>query len=261
MATAREISIPLLPGQLYHIFNRGNEQRSIFFKEDNFQYFLNKLWHKTKGFFHFYAYCLLDNHFHLLVKVASVPEIIHRAKEVRFSRVDAGFYRRYVERNPNLTVLSKGDSTYSRKIDDFINKEELSKLKPLSFTQHPTSLENLPFLYQLGSYIVTQQLRRFFLGYSKAINKQQKRTGSLFQKPFRRKWVPDAEYAKTALAYILHNPIHHGYVLDYEDYPCSSFDTYFTDSSTLISRDEVFSWFSGSDNFREFLQNYKSQKS
>ena len=146
--------------------------------------------------------------------------------------MDAGFYRRYVERNPNLTVLSKGDSTNSRKIDDFINKEEISNLKPLSFTQHPTSMGNLPFLYQLGSYIVTQQLRRFFLGYSKAINKQRKRTGSLFQKPFRRKWLPDAEYAKTALAYILHNPIHHCYALDYVDYPWSSFHLYSSESPT-----------------------------
>lgn len=175
--------------------------------------------------------------------------------------MDADFYRRYVERNLNLTVLSKGDSTYSRKIDDFINKEELSDLKPLSFTQHPTSLENLPFFYQLGSYIVNQQLRRFFLGYSKAINKQQRRTGSLFQKPFRRKWVPDAEYAKTALAYILHNPIHHGYALDYVDYPWSSFHLYSSESPTLIRRDEVFRWFSDSDNFHKFLQDYKSLKS
>lgn len=261
MATALDISTPLLPGQLYHIFNRGNEQRSIFFKEDNFQYLLNKLRVKTKGFFHCYAYCLLDNHFHLLAKVASVPEILERVKEVGFSRVDAGFYRRYVERKPRLAVLSKGDFRYSRKMNDLINQEELSNLKPLLFAEHPTSLENLPFFYQLGSYIVSQQLRRFFLGYSKAINKQQKRTGSLFQKPFRRKWVPDAKYAKTALAYILHNPIHHGYVIDYEDYPWSSFDAYFSESPTIIHRDEVLSWFSGSDNLHTFLQNYKSQRS
>ena len=66
---------PLESGKFYHIFNRGINKSQVFFEEGNYHYFLEKYaqyvfpWVKT------YAYCLLSNHYHLLVKVRDESEL------------------------------------------------------------------------------------------------------------------------------------------------------------------------------------------
>ncbi len=66
--------IPLQYGKYYHIFNRGNNGDNIFLEERNYHHFL-KLYTKyivpTADTF---AYCLLRNHFHLLVRTKTAPE-------------------------------------------------------------------------------------------------------------------------------------------------------------------------------------------
>ncbi len=56
-------------GCFYHIYNRGNNKTPIFFEEKNYMYFLNKLDKYLSGSVDIYAYCLMPNHFHLLIKV------------------------------------------------------------------------------------------------------------------------------------------------------------------------------------------------
>jgi putative transposase len=60
---------PLLPGLFYHIYNRGNNRENIFIEKSNYKYFLEKYYHHTGEVVDTYAYCLLRNHFHLLVRV------------------------------------------------------------------------------------------------------------------------------------------------------------------------------------------------
>lgn len=70
---ANKTIIPLLGGAYFHIFNRGINRSTIFFKPENYVYFLN-LWTKyLNDYIDVLAYCLLPNHFHFLVKL---PEII-----------------------------------------------------------------------------------------------------------------------------------------------------------------------------------------
>ncbi len=66
---------PLLYDQYYHIFNRGNNRENIFIEERNFSYFLELYAHHIAPFADTYAYCLLRNHFHLLVHIKSEVEI------------------------------------------------------------------------------------------------------------------------------------------------------------------------------------------
>jgi REP element-mobilizing transposase RayT len=64
--------------QYYHIFNRGNNRESIFFEERNYHYFM-KLYSKyIVPVAETYAYCLLGNHFHFLVRICSEDEIRER---------------------------------------------------------------------------------------------------------------------------------------------------------------------------------------
>lgn len=59
--------IPLEKGNYYHIYNRGNNGIDVFFDSDSYYYFL-KLYDKyITPIADTYAWCLLKNHFHLLV--------------------------------------------------------------------------------------------------------------------------------------------------------------------------------------------------
>jgi putative transposase len=60
---------PLQPDQYYHIYNRGINGEPLFRQERNYRYFL-KLWAKyIEPVADTYVYCLLNNHFHFLVRV------------------------------------------------------------------------------------------------------------------------------------------------------------------------------------------------
>lgn len=56
-------------GAFYHIYNRGINGENIFKEERNYPYFLNKYGIYLNPVIDTYAYCLLRNHFHLLVRV------------------------------------------------------------------------------------------------------------------------------------------------------------------------------------------------
>lgn len=58
----------------YHIYNRGNNFEDIFFENRNYSYFLNKVDKYLTKVCIVYAYCLLKNHFHLVVKTKNDVE-------------------------------------------------------------------------------------------------------------------------------------------------------------------------------------------
>ena len=53
----------------YHIIQRGNNRQDIFFSDTDYKFFLEELGEaKDKHPCHIYGYCLMTNHFHLLVE-------------------------------------------------------------------------------------------------------------------------------------------------------------------------------------------------
>jgi REP element-mobilizing transposase RayT len=60
---------PLLPGGIYHIYNCGNNGESLFKEERNYYYFLKKYQQYCTKILETYAFVLMNNHFHLLIKV------------------------------------------------------------------------------------------------------------------------------------------------------------------------------------------------
>ena len=60
---------PLQPGEYYHIYNRGIDGEVLFREVRNYHHFL-RLWAKyIEPVADTYAYCLLSNHFHFLIRI------------------------------------------------------------------------------------------------------------------------------------------------------------------------------------------------
>ena len=106
---------PFYTNQFYHVYNRGNNGEKIFYSTRNYYHFLNLYDKYLSDCVNTYAYCLIPNHFHFLIRVRD-------------------------------------------------------------------------------SSVISDQFRIFFLSYSKAINKQESRTGSLFQKRFKRTTIEELSH-------------------------------------------------------------------
>ena len=55
------------PNNLYHIYNRGNNRVRIFYTRENYLFFIQKITKYISPHVDILAYCLMPNHFHLMV--------------------------------------------------------------------------------------------------------------------------------------------------------------------------------------------------
>ena len=67
---------PLITDTYYHIYNRGTNSENIFKEERNYNFFLKKYALYIYPIAETYAYCLLKNHFHLLIRTRSEQVIL-----------------------------------------------------------------------------------------------------------------------------------------------------------------------------------------
>lgn len=68
-------------GQYYHICNRGNNKENIFIEEKNYGYFLGKMKKYLLPIADVYAYCLLKNHFHIVLRIKDNEELPEKLKK------------------------------------------------------------------------------------------------------------------------------------------------------------------------------------
>jgi REP element-mobilizing transposase RayT len=62
-------------GTFYHYFNRGNNRENLFKEEANYHYFLQLLKKHITPVVDVYSYCLLPNHFHLVIKTKELAQL------------------------------------------------------------------------------------------------------------------------------------------------------------------------------------------
>ena len=67
--------IPLEKGNYYHIYNRGNNSIDVFFDAESYYHFLRLYDKYISPIADTYAWCLLKNHFHILVYLRMDNEI------------------------------------------------------------------------------------------------------------------------------------------------------------------------------------------
>ncbi|MBF4471874.1 transposase [Flavobacterium sp. HJJ] len=68
-------------GQYYHIYNRGNNKENIFIEDRNYNFFLEKMKKYLLPVADVYAYCLLKNHFHIVVRIKDKMELSDNFKD------------------------------------------------------------------------------------------------------------------------------------------------------------------------------------
>jgi len=145
-------------GKFYHIYNRGNNRENLFRFPEDYRHFLRLYEKYIEPIAETYAWCLLGNHFHLLIKIKPKEEI--------------GFL------NPFYSSRSKDSGRITNETNadlkwQLISENEIELLDgiPIGNLKRPT-----PY----------RQFSHLFNAYSKYINNKYKRTGSLFEKNFRR---------------------------------------------------------------------------
>ena len=194
------------PTQLFHIFNQGNNRETLFYDDHNYHYFLWKMKAHLLPFGDLIAYCLMPNHFHWLFYVRNI-EI---TRKEYWSHLD-------------------GIETLRRKSKEETNVWESIQRRKLKRVADPEDF------ITLNSAIGDLQK-----GYTRALNKERGRTGSLFRHRCKAKdgWYHlkkkghqlrevdkfnlNNRYAKTCMRYIHKNPEEANLVVNAEDYPYSS---------------------------------------
>jgi putative transposase len=96
----------LEPSKYYHIFNHANGDDILFRNDENHYFFLRKYQHHISPVADTYAYCLMPNHFHFLVKIKSEAELFV-----------------YLKTFPKFKTLEKFNELDDKVISNFLSKQ------------------------------------------------------------------------------------------------------------------------------------------
>jgi REP element-mobilizing transposase RayT len=202
----------LVHGRYFHIYNRGINGCNLFAEPKNYEYFLTLYDKYISEIAQTFAWVLMPNHFHLLVKIKDESGI-------RF--------------NPKKRIIKEEKSIWV---------EKQSLVSTSDFDQ------NEDFIFE--KYKPENQFSNLFNAYAQAFNRKYHRTGSLFEHPFHRKEVDNIGYFKQVILYIHQNPVHHGFCSHPVEYPWSSYITCISDKITKLQRDAVLGWFNTVEEFK-----------
>ncbi len=75
---------PITEGQFFHIYSRGVNREDLFKERKNYYFFLKQYFFYCSDVLETFAYCLLKNHFHLLVYVNENVQVAKRDGEGMF---------------------------------------------------------------------------------------------------------------------------------------------------------------------------------
>ncbi|MBU8892705.1 MAG: transposase [Bacteroidales bacterium] len=102
---------PLEYDKCYHIYNRGNNYENIFIDEKDYQHFLKLFDIYIGSVADTYAWCLMKNHFHILVRIKEENEIGY-LNSVNANSEDAGIkWETHFVETPGREFVKKPNPT------------------------------------------------------------------------------------------------------------------------------------------------------
>jgi putative transposase len=101
----------LEPDCFYHIYNRGVNGDKVFQENDNYMFFMAQFLKYLSNVCDLYAYCLMPNHFHFLIKIKSQAELFKFFEEQNKRSNNKGLHS--MESLPSKQ-LSKFISSYTQ---------------------------------------------------------------------------------------------------------------------------------------------------
>ncbi len=69
-------TLKLLHGQYYHIYNRGINSCNLFYEAENYEYFMQLYDKYISVYAETFAWVLMPNHFHFVVRIKEEPEVL-----------------------------------------------------------------------------------------------------------------------------------------------------------------------------------------
>jgi putative transposase len=201
----------LFNGRFYHIYNQGINGCDLFSDPATYQHFMLLYDKYIYPIADTFAWVLMRNHFHLLVKI----------KE---------------------NVVYKYSGFDSSKDADRCEDNKWETIDLLTSTNQRIDSVKMPSPQLHFSH--------FFNAYSRYFNKRFNRKGALFQRRFRRKIIGDESYFKNIVMYIHNNPVHHGFCEHPMEYPWSSYQSCISVKPTKLQRNQVIGWFDDLVNFK-----------
>ena len=102
---------------VYHIYNQGNNRQKIFFREDNYLFFLQKMKNHLLPYADIMAWCLMPNHFHWMIYVRQVEVTISGSGSgsgsATYSRAPTPGEKKVISINHSIGILL---ASYTRAI-------------------------------------------------------------------------------------------------------------------------------------------------
>lgn len=95
----------------------------------------------------------------------------------------------------------------------------------------------------------SQYFSNFFNAYSRGVNIATKRTGALFERPFKRKPVESTSYFMQLIVYIHQNPQKHHFTADFRTWNHSSYHELMSGAKTCLQRDRILELFGSREDF------------
>ena len=101
---------PIIPDKTYHLYNHANADKNLFRSDDNYVFFLKRYSDFLAGYFDTYAYCLMPNHFHFLIRVKPFQPIQNQDEDKNSMAVLEMAYRRKVTNAIKNWIISYTNS-------------------------------------------------------------------------------------------------------------------------------------------------------
>lgn len=206
------ISKQLKANSFIHIYNNANRKNNLFYFDDNYNYFLSLFFEHISPIASIYSYCLLPNNFHFLVKTKSEKEIF------TYFKIEGKFP------------------------DETMTLDEIKKLSKAN------GLNNIDIL----GVLISKQFSKFFNVFTKVINKQQNRGGSLFKCTFESNEIKNNRELIECISCIHINPIEQNFTKDITTWKYNSYNAMLSNRPTKLMRVEVIDIFENIEYFIEF---------